>query len=220
MLAVKSGRSGVRELAEQGCARRGDASATAARAAAPFARENGSLVPKFDLTVGDSNDRVPASAEIERLKGMQPRAMSREQSVCVVLLYKRLQLEWALELSKHPDRKPPPGRFQQRVAELLSCSTATVARAYKEFNERRAFTEARIPGNYSAKTTRLADTAEVLHTVRMYVNDCRAKQRLVTGKPVLEHLVETGHLTVDLGSRKAQQSALRVVQRYLRAHGF
>jgi transposase len=138
----------------------------------------------------------------------------------VVLLYKTLQLEWHQERSKHPDRKQPAGRFQQRVSELLQMSTATVARLYKEFNEHRDVTEARPPGNYNPKTKRLADTPEVLRSIRSFVNNCNAKRRPVTGKHVLDHLVEKGFMVLSSTSRKEQRGGLRVVQRYLCAHGF
>jgi hypothetical protein len=159
-------------------------------------------------------------SDLERVRQLRPRALTREQSLDIVHLYKSLQLRKELLRASHPGRRVPAGNFQVEVRELLGYSSMVISRAYSEFNAGGELTEKRAPANRRAKDSRLADSAAVLASVRSFVAQARARRAVVAGKHVLEHLAAQGHIAVDRADRKSYASALRAVQRYLKTHGF
>ena len=126
------------------------------------------------------------------LKRKRPRALTEQQKVDILVCYHGLQQDALESQKKHLSRKVPAGRYRQRVVKLLGYSSTTVSKVYSEWLKKEEIKVAAPPANRLAKETLVPRTKAVLHAVRRFVRERRARKERVVSRNVWDFLREKG----------------------------
>lgn len=201
-------------------------------------RASGSAVPpkKRRCTLQDALDLKAATRDV---KGRS--TLTFPAATLIAHAYAMLSIE-RLEPAS-PRERPCPHLTepaQKSTAAVLGVSTRTVSKAVRWVREAAA-TEAgsrdrvAVTGRTGArgrgsKRTRVPDTPQVGVKVRQFVRKMRGEHRRVTGRQVMEFLVDEGHLEVPRAvpvsgagasaDRKALAAAQRATNRWLARRGY
>lgn len=109
----------------------------------------------------------------------------------------------------------------QRVAELLNRKKDLVAKVWADYwSGQEVTTVAKPAANYNKKSTLVPNTHAVVTSVHAFVREHRLKGMRVIARDVMDHLAASGFIEVDRTSRRAMQSTVRSVNRFLNRVGY
>jgi transposase len=116
------------------------------------------------------------------------------------------------------------GGIQKAVTGAFSLSRETLQKILEDFNRGGAY-ESEQRGNFNKKTTRIPQTLSTLVAVREFVRDKRSRREHVTGRQVLDFLIEKEIVKVPRDNcgffeTKAFASAQRATNRWLQKNGY
>jgi hypothetical protein len=144
-------------------------------------------------------------------------SISEDLSIRVLLFYAKLKEKFlARRVKDGLERKTYGAKIREQVLFAFSLSEHTYKKILNRFAIADEAYETRRVGNYNSKPTRIPRTRSVLTAVREFVRDRRSRRERVTGKQVLEFMVEKEIIIIPkdrMGffERKAYATAVRAV---------
>jgi transposase len=168
------------------------------------------------LYVRDLKDRLNGAGSI-----------SEDLSVRVLLFYAKLKEKF---LSRHvKDRveknNTHGAKLREQVLQAFSLSPHTYQKILYSFAVSDVAYETKRVGNWTSKPTRIPQTRSVLSSVREFVRDRRSRRERVTGRQVLDFMVEKKIIVIPkdrMGffEKKAFATAVRAVNVWLKKNGY
>ncbi|RQM26643.1 hypothetical protein B5M09_008165 [Aphanomyces astaci] len=108
----------------------------------------------------------------------------------------------------------------REVASLLGRSRKTVQAVWREYIVDNAILPKCLPSNTSARSTRIPLTVGVISSVQRFVREKRQVGQRVVAKDVASFLLETSVLHYDPYVKIERESAVRLVQRFVKHCGY
>mgnify|MGYP005854614081 CR=1 FL=1 len=153
---------------------------------------------------------------------------TRDLSIRVVHMALKLRDEYLAKKTKYEAAYEDHGaRVRERVIDLLGISSSIYTRIMNTYltEGTKGIYLSSPRGNHAPKSTRLARTKSLQHRVREYVRSERAERRRVTARQVLEFMLESKDITVELDEdgkyeKRALATAYRRCRGYLQQLGY
>jgi transposase len=204
----------------------------AARAKSAFPGSNSSKKARRKLELGSKpsiqDPDLPSTREYRKALAEKLAASSITQDLSLrVLLYYLAKKEEQLELCRKNCKKLSlyGGGIQKAVTGAFSLSRETLQKILEDFDRGGDSYETVRPGNRLKKATRIPQSVEVVSAVREFVRDKRSRREHVTGRQVLDFLIEKEIIKVpkdDCGffDKKSFATAKRLTNKWLQKNGY
>lgn len=173
------------------------------------------------------------------VKKRRSRVVSADEKLDILLLQAKLRYNHYTQ-TQAPVKKPAPSveeaggkqmarkrrefngaNATERVAELLNRKKDLVAKVWADYwNDVEVASVAKPAANYAKKSTLVPNTHAVVKSVHAFVRERRLKGMRVIARDVTDHLAAAGFIEVNRASRRAMQSTVRSVNRFLNRIGY
>jgi hypothetical protein len=153
-------------------------------------------------------------------------SISEDLSIRVLLFYAKLKEKFLARCVKDRlEARTYGAKIREQVLFAFSLSKTSYQKILSRFATADEAYETKRVGNCISKPTRIPRTRSVLTAVREFVRDRRSRRERVTGKQVLEFMVEKEIIIIPrdrMGffERKAYATAVRAVNLWLEKNGY
>ena len=158
---------------------------------------------------------------MEFVKKNRGSSITKEEKLDVLLLQASFRHEHFMKQKKlSPGRRTNKVGATERVAQYLCHGKEQVGKVWSDYVKDRVVQVADPGGNSRRKSTRVPMAHGVIVAVQKFVRERRITRTRTVAKDVMQFLNQKGYITVNDGSRKDEESALRSVQRFLERTGY
>jgi transposase len=204
----------------------------AARAKSAFPGSNSSKKARRKLELGskpsiqDPDLQSTRAYKKELKQKLFASSITQDLSLRILLHYLALKEEHLESLQRNSKKLSNyGGKLIETIASTFSLSRETLQKILEDFDRGGDAYESEQRGNFNKKATRIPQTSTTLAVVREFVRDKRSRREHVTGRQVLDFLIEKKIVKVPKDNcgffeTKAFACAKRMTNRWLKKNGY